>query len=299
MNNIMTHRFKFVDLFAGIGGFHLAMHELGGECVMACEIDRHCREVYHTNFKVNSPKIFDNEMFISDITTIKDEILDGIPDFDLLCAGFPCQPFSQAGHQEGFLDINRGNLFFDILRIIANKRPRAFLLENVRNLLSHDKGATFERIKEEIEYLGYSLDYKIIKASEHGLPQHRPRIYLVGFDRSQLTEEPSRFEWPESVPLRLTMRDIWECQTCDREIGYTLRVGGRCSPYGDRHNWDQYMVDGEIRTLGPKQGLMMQGFPKGHILSPMASRAMKQLGNSVAVSVVKAIGIKMLEYMEK
>jgi DNA (cytosine-5)-methyltransferase 1 len=121
----------------------------------------------------------------------------------------------------------------------------------------------------------------------------------VGFDEARLSDEPSKFEWPEAVPLVLNMKDIWECETCDREIGYTLRVGGRCSPYGDRHNWDQYMVDGEVKTLGAKQGLMMQGFPAHHILSPVSSRAMKQLGNSVAVSVVKAIGEKMLEYMEK
>ena len=136
----------FIDLFAGIGGFHLAFHNLGAECVFASEWDNAARLTYETNFKKISPKIFDQGHFVGDITKINKK---SIPDFDILCAGFPCQPFSQAGYRKGFADI-RGTLFFEIAEIIKIKKPKAFFLENVRGLYSHDGGRTFETIKRAL-----------------------------------------------------------------------------------------------------------------------------------------------------
>ena len=290
--------FTFIDLFAGIGGFHVALERLGGKCVMACEMDKSARAAYRANFEKHSPEIFP-DMFISDVRTLDGELLNSVPNFDILCAGFPCQPFSHAGRQHGFDDAERGNLFFDIMRIMRARRPAACILENVRNLHSHDNGRTFVRIADEISGIGYSMAWKILKASDYGVPQNRPRIYIVGFDREQLTDSAEEFSFPPPVPLLRNMNDIWGSETCDRTIGYTLRVGGRGSPYGNRHNWDHYLVDGTVRRLGPVQGRKMMGLPDNHVLSAAESPAMKQLGNSVAVPVVEAVGAEVLEYMRR
>jgi len=160
-----------------------------------------------------------------------------------LCAGFPCQPFSQAGFKKGFADI-RGTLFFDIAEIIRIKQPKAFFLENVRGLYSHDEGRTFETIKKTLtQKLGYSFHHAIVKASDHGLPQHRPRLFMVGFK-----DLDTEFEFPKTRKLKFTMSDVMKGEV-DREIGYTLRVGGKRSPIDDRRNWDGYIVDGEVRRV--------------------------------------------------
>ena len=224
--------FKFIDLFAGIGGFHLAMHELGGECVFASEIDQYARKTYTHNFKEISPRLFEAGLFNSDIRSI---VPNEIPDFDLLCAGFPCQPFSQAGYKRGFDDIHnseRGNLFFNIADIIEVKRPKAYFLENVRGLINHDRGKTFKLIREILEELGYSFYYQIIKASDYGLPQLRPRTFMVGFRDEEFFKG---FNFPPKQPLKFNMSDVWG-GNCSREIGFTLRVGGRGSSIGDRRN---------------------------------------------------------------
>ena len=164
--------FKFIDLFAGIGGFHLAMHELGGECVFASEIDRYARATYIHNFSKISPQLFEEDCFSNDIRKV---VPEEIPDFDVLCAGFPCQPFSQAGYKRGFNDVHnseRGNLFFNIAEIIEAKKTKAYFLENVRGLINHDRGRTFKLIRNILEEdLGYSFYYQIVKASDYGLPQ--------------------------------------------------------------------------------------------------------------------------------
>ena len=181
-SSIKPPKFTFIDLFAGIGGFHMAMHNLGGECVFASEMDAEARITYEHNYKKISPNLFKNKMFNADIRNI---MPNEIPDFDVLCAGFPCQPFSQAGHKRGFEDSHnsgRGTLFFNIAEIIQEKQPKAFFLENVRGLVNHDGGKTFKIIKDILEVeLGYSIYYKVVKATDYGLPQHRPRIFIVGF----------------------------------------------------------------------------------------------------------------------
>ncbi|MDD4202369.1 MAG: DNA cytosine methyltransferase, partial [Candidatus Omnitrophica bacterium] len=173
-------KLRIIDLFAGIGGFHLAFHNVGAKCVFASEIDKYARKTYEHNFKKMSPDLFKDNMFKGDIQDID---LNEIPDFDILCAGFPCQPFSQIGYRRGFQEkqANRGNMFLEIVKILDAKRPKAFFLENVRHLLKHDGGRTFNIIKKTLEGLGYSFKYKIVKASDYGLPQHRPRLFMVGF----------------------------------------------------------------------------------------------------------------------
>ena len=286
-------KFKFIDLFAGIGGFHLAMHELGGVCVFASEIDQYARKTYIHNFKEISPQLFEAGLFNSDIRSI---VPNEIPDFDLLCAGFPCQPFSQAGYKRGFNDIHnseRGNLFFNIADIIEVKRPKAYFLENVRGLVNHDRGKTFKLIRENLEELGYSFYYQIIKASDYGLPQLRPRTFIVGFRDEEFFKG---FNFPPKLPLRFNMSDVWG-GNCSREIGFTLRVGGRGSSIGDRRNWDSYLVDGKVKQLTYVEARKMQGFPDSFEFPVSPTQAIKQLGNSVAVDAVKGVGKNVITYM--
>ena len=290
---------KFIDLFAGIGGFHLAFHDLGAKCVFASEIDQHARKTYETNLKKISPELFESGNFNDDILKIMDPE-NQVPDFDVLCAGFPCQPFSQAGHKRGFsenLD-SRGNMFFRICDIIKAKRPKAFFLENVRHLIKHDNERTFKTIKKMLEDdLGYTFKAQVVKASDHGLPQHRPRVFIVGFNRDYGDDLPE-FKFPEAIPLKKTMSDIWGGE-CSREVGYTLRVGGRGSGLHDRRNWDAYLVDGKERRLTSKEGKEMMGFPPSYVLPESETQALKQLGNSVAVDAVEATARSILKYLEE
>ena len=283
-------KLTFIDLFAGIGGFHLALHNVGAECVFASEWDEAARLTYQTNFSKISPKLFEEGNFAGDITAIAKK---SIPDFDILCAGFPCQPFSQAGFRKGFADI-RGTLFFDIAEIIRIKKPKAFFLENVRGLYSHDDGRTFETIKKTLtEDLGYTFHHSIVKASDHGLPQHRPRLFMVGFK-----DHDTEFEFPDKRKLKYTMSDVMKGKV-DREIGFTLRVGGKRSPINDRRNWDGYIVDGEVRRLTPNEGKKMQGFPASFKFPVSDSEAMKQLGNSVAVTAIQDYAAAIVESIGK
>lgn len=285
--------YKFIDLFAGIGGFHLALHSLGSECVFASEINPYARKTYIHNHTKNSPDLFKKNNFAGDIKLVD---IDTIPDFDILCGGFPCQPFSQAGYKRGFEDSkeDRGNLFFDIIKIIKKKKPAAFFLENVRHIKNHDEGKTFARVQKMLEDEGYSFKFKMVKASDHGLPQHRPRIFMVGF-RGETTEE-STFKFPEAEPLKMTMSDILG-QPCNKPIGYTLRVGGRGSGLMDRRNWDTYAVEGGVVRLSSTEGRKMMGLPEDFVFPVSETQAMKQLGNSVAVPAVRATAEKIIEYL--
>jgi DNA (cytosine-5)-methyltransferase 1 len=263
-----TPKFTFIDLFAGIGGFHLAGLQNGGKCVMACEIDKAAKQTYLANHEVES--------FVEDIRQLN---VKNIPKHDLLCAGFPCQPFSQAGFKKGFDDI-RGTLFFHIAEIIRVKKPKAFFLENVRHLLNHDNGNTFKKIQETIEGLGYSFYYKVVKASDFGLPQHRPRLFIVGFRNKNI-----KFDFPDKLPLKITMSDVLG-KSCNKTIGFTLRVGGRGSKIDDRRNWDRYLVDGREYKIQTKDGIKMMGFPDDFKFPVSKTQAMKQLGNSVAIPAI-------------
>lgn len=281
---------KFIDLFAWIGGFHLAFHNIGAECVFSSEWDNDARKTYETNFHNLSPELFESGNFVGDIKLINPA---NIPDFDILCAGFPCQPFSQAGFKKWFWE-TRGTLFFDIVKIIQEKQPQAFFLENVRGLLNHDNGKTFAVIKRTIEEeLGYSFFYKIIKASDFWLPQHRPRLFMVGFKDKTID-----FKFPEPIKLTTTMSDIRNGK-CDKEVWYTLRVGGRWSDIKDRRNWDSYMVDWKVIRLWVEEWKKMQGFPLDFVFPVSDTQAMKQLGNSVAVPAIQATAEQMLYFLDK
>ena len=290
----MSKKLKFIDLFAGIGGFHLALKSLGMECVFTSEIDAHARKTYSANFK---DKYLDHpDLFAGDIWKVD---YKKIPDFDILCGGFPCQPFSQAGHKKGFKDNKDGNLFFAIEEVLKTKKPSAFFLENVRHLKNHDEGNTFKVIYKTLQKLNYTFDYKIIRASEFGLPQHRPRIYMVGFYKPRLKDmyNEMSFTFPREKPLKKTMSDIFGGRVTkelnsneERKIGFTLRVGGGKSPIGDRRNWDGYIVNNKVVRISPQQGLEMMGFPKKFKMPVSNHQAMKLLGNSVAVNVIKEIG---------
>jgi DNA (cytosine-5)-methyltransferase 1 len=204
MSKKAKNKFNFIDLFAGIGGFHIAMHENGGQCVFASEIDKFARQTYEHNFKELSPKVFKNGNFNQDITDINLNYKD-IPDFDVLCAGFPCQPFSHAGLKKGF-DDTRGTLFFNIKEIVkakieSNKKnpkvtiPRVLLLENVKGFRNHDKGNTFLRIKEILDELGYEVREEVLNSKHFGVPQNRERIFIVAWYRDLITETNFKFPY--------------------------------------------------------------------------------------------------------
>ncbi len=287
-------QYKFIDLFAGIGGFHLALHKLKVKCVFASEIDPIAREYYIKNFKKISPELFSRNLFNEDIfnTQSKD-----IPNFDILCAGFPCQPFSQIGYKKGFKEKHekRGNLFFEIERIINYKKPKAFFLENVQNIINHDNGKTFRLIEKKIREANYSFYYRKVSACDFNLPQLRPRTFMVGFRDENRDEE--FFKFPEPVELKKTMSDVFQGE-CSREIGFTIRVGGMGSKINDRRNWDEYIVDGKVVRLQAEHGKIMQGFPKNFILPESRTMALKLLGNSVAVNAVHAVAKQMIMYIE-
>jgi len=278
--------YKFIDLFAGIGGFHLAFDNCGAKCVFTSEWNEHARKTYEANFRSKNPEIFASGRFVGDITKVD---IKSIPDFDILTAGFPCQPFSQAGFKKGFSD-TRGTLFHDIVKIIKTKKPEAFFLENVSHLLKHDNGKTFQVIQQTIEKeLGYSFHWKVVRASDFNLPQHRARLFMVGFRNKR-----AHFEFPKPVKLKKTMSDIFDGD-CPKKIGYTLRVGGRGSGINDRRNWDAYLVDGKVKRLTSKEGKKMMGFPHNFKFPVSESQAMKQLGNAVAVSAIQATAAEIIK----
>jgi DNA (cytosine-5)-methyltransferase 1 len=291
----VARAFRFIDLFAGIGGFHIAFEAVGAKCVLVSEWNEPARATYRHNFQARTPAVFSSEKkeakgFVGDITSItgSGEIRALIPDFDVLCAGFPCQPFSQAGLKKG-LEETRGTLFFDILKILDTKKPAAFFLENVRGLLTHESESgvkTMDVIRAQLSKAGYHFSEYLVKASDYGVPQHRPRLFIIGFRDAAAF---SKFERPEAVPLKTTLDEVMGGKT-GREIGFTLRVGGRGSGVDDRRNWDTYLVDGSPKRLTPAEGLALQGFPSWFSFPETVSetQAMKQLGNSVAVPAIQA-----------
>ncbi len=298
----MGKKLTFVDLFAGIGGFHLALKSLDMKCVFACEIDKYARQTYLKNF--NDGFLKDPELFPEDIWSVD---IRKIPDFDLLCGGFPCQPFSQAGYKRGFKDNRNGNLFFSISDILKIKKPKVYILENVSHLKNHDNGKTFKKIYTTLRNLNYTFDYRILRASDYGLPQHRPRVFMVGFYKPLLksTFEELGFTFPRKIKLKKTISDVFGgfCSKDlagkrERRIGFTLRVGGGRSPIMDRRNWDGYIVDKKVIRIKPKQGLKMMGFPKTFGFPVSDHQALKQLGNSVAVNVVKEVGKEVLSHLD-
>ena len=194
---------NFIDLFAGIGGFRIALENNGQKCVFSSEIDKFAREVYYHNF---------GDIPNGDITKID---ANEIPDFDILAAGFPCQPFSYAGKLEGFNDRTRGTLFFDVARILEEKKPKMFLLENVKGLKSHKQGETMNTIIDVLENLGYTVYWTILNSHDFGVPQERQRWYCVGFDKK------IKFEFPHGTKKDTVLRDIIDMDCADEKLKLT------------------------------------------------------------------------------
>lgn len=299
---------KVIDLFAGIGGIRLGVEQAFGsiDCVFTSEIDKHAVTTYKANFK-------DSHIF-GDIKQIDE---NDLPDHDILLAGFPCQPFSQAGLKKGFTD-TRGTLFFDIERILLAKQPKAFLLENVKQLKGHDKGRTFQTIIDHLNKAGYKVFYEILKARDFGLPQNRERIYIVGFLDHSINFE---FPKPTNLPTRVgdildnvvdekyTISDkLWTGHKRRKELnklngkGFGYSLFNKESKYTNTISARYYKDGSEIlieqenknpRKLTPREAARLQGFPEEYVIPVSDAQAYKQFGNSVAVPVIKAIATQM------
>ena len=306
-----TGKFTFIDLFAGIGGMRLAYEAAGGKCVYSNEWNKYSQQTYLTNFG-DQPE--------GDITKVNE---NSIPNHDILVAGFPCQPFSIAGVSKknslgratGFEDKTQGTLFFDVCRILKAKRPKAFMLENVKNLKSHDKGRTFKIILEALEELNYEVRYKVIDGQNY-VPQHRERIIIVGFDRERYGNDIKfSFDNLTMVTPKPVMNDILENNVADK---YTLsdklwtylqnyaakhKAAGNGFGYGiaqknsiSRTLSARYYKDGsEIlieqngrnpRRLTPRECARLQGFPDTFIIPVSDTQAYRQFGNSVVVPMI-------------
>jgi DNA (cytosine-5)-methyltransferase 1 len=316
------HKFTFIDLFAGIGGMRLGFEQVGGSCVFSSEWDKYSQKTYEHNFG-DKPD--------GDITQIE---ADSIPDHDILVAGFPCQPFSIAGvskknslgRDHGFLDKTQGTLFFDVARIISKKRPKAFLLENVKNLKSHDKGKTFKVIYETLDELGYKVYYKVCDG-KYFVPQHRERILIVGMDKS-LFGNDEIFTFPEFKDINNSIKDILEPNVEDK---YTLsdKLWIYLQNYAEKHkakgngfgyglvNLDgisrtlsaRYYKDGsEIlipqeqknpRRLTPRECARLQGFPENFEIVVSDTQAYRQFGNSVVVPLIRSVAEQLINTIDK
>jgi len=269
--------FSFIDLFAGIGGFHSGLAPLGGQCVFASDILPIACETYHLNYGIKP---------FGDITKIH---VNDIPSHDLLCAGFPCQSFSNVG-QKGGLDDPRGEMIYEIFRILKEKKPKAFILENVKGLQSHDQGNTLKFIVENLTSLGYKVKCEILEAKDYGLPQIRKRLFIVGL-RNSVKQE---FSFPAPVKLKYSLAHVMGGKT-EREFGFTVRIGGRRSGISNRYNWDSYIVDGKVRYITPEECMLLQGFKPDFKLAGTMSQRYYQAGNSVPVAIINEIGKELVK----
>ena len=302
-------KIKFIDLFCGIGGFRTAMDQaciennLVPECVFSSDIDPFCQDSYESNF---------GHRPTGDITKVDPKT---IPNHDILYAGFPCQPFSIIGQMKGF-DDTRGTLFFHIANIIKEKKPKAFVLENVKQLVGHNKGQTLKVIIKTLQDLGYHVQYTVLNALDYGLPQKRERVLIVGH------REPIMFSYPSPVRPFKPLSEILEKKIDKKHIAsdyiqqkrkeshtssYKLSIwhenksGNICSyPYscalraGASYNY--LLVNGE-RRLTPREMFRLQGFPDTYKIIANDAQARKQAGNAVPVNLVKAVILKLLPYV--
>jgi DNA (cytosine-5)-methyltransferase 1 len=277
-------KIKYVDLFCGIGSFHHSFKKLNWECVMACDIDDAVKHTYKANYGLWP---------LGDITEICPLT---IPQYDILCAGFPCQPFSQCGKHKGFED-NRGTLFFNIMKFVEINKPRILVLENVQGLLKHDGGKTFARIKRDIETANYSLTYKVVKCSDYGLPQMRKRLIILGVrnDLSIVNHIEKMLNFDE-YRKETTLTNFFGKQF-EKKTAYTIRCGGKHSPIHDKHNWDGYIVDKKEYRLTKEDCLRLQGFSPDFKLCGSNQEHWKQLGNTIPTVITEIIGLNIQKYL--
>lgn len=314
--------FKFIDLFAGIGGIRMAYQNNGGKCVFTSEWDTYAKKTYEANF---------GEVPFGDITQISEK---NIPDHDILLGGFPCQPFSIAGvskkkslgRKHGFLDETQGTLFFDIARIIKHKKPKAFMLENVKNLVSHDKKKTFKVIIKTLEKLGYNVYHKVLNGKYY-VPQNRERIIIVGFKKTVFKSKET-FEFPDPKEANFVFKEILESKVDDK---YTLsdKLWSYLQEHARKHKAKgngfgfgmtdlngisrtisaRYYKDGsEIlipqkgknpRKLTPRECARLQGFPDKFIIPVSNNQAYKQFGNSVVTPLIEAVAKNIVKELSK
>jgi DNA (cytosine-5)-methyltransferase 1 len=313
------HGFRTIDLFAGIGGIRIGFENAGFKTVFANDFEPQCKETYDLNFN-------DSKLIVEDIRKIG---IDDLPEFDFLLGGFPCQAFSIAGYRQGFNDEKgRGNLFFDIARIIDARKPEGFLLENVKNLKSHDGGKTFRIIEETLKNLGYYIKPKVLNSMEYGnIPQNRERIYIIGFKNKDYAD---KFSFPEPVKLSKRINDLLEKNVPEKYYynGKPLyeKLKRFVNEEGKVYQWRrQYVRENKsgvcptltanmgmgghnvpiikdkkgIRKLTPLECARVQGFPENYKMSQISDSALyKQLGNSVSVPVIEAVARQMMSAME-
>ena len=318
-------KFTFIDLFAGIGGFRLAMQAQGGKCVFSSEWNAYSQKTYFSNF---------GDMPFGDIT--KEVTKSYIPEhFDILCAGFPCQPFSIAGvskkkslgRETGFKDKTQGTLFFDVADIISRHRPKAFYLENVKNLTSHDKGNTFRVIRETLEELNYSLHYQVMDGQTY-VPQHRERIMIVGFDKERYHGE-KKFEFPEQHEATRSIKEILD-PNIDPKYTLSDKLWAYLQNYAEKHRAKgngfgyglvdlngitrtlsaRYYKDGsEIlipqgkgqnpRRLSPRECARLMGYPDEYRIDRVSDvQAYRQCGNSVIVPLITAVSEQIIKTLQ-
>lgn len=299
----------FIDLFAGIGGFHQALSQLGAQCVGAAESDQHAASVYRANHGDDFP-------LFTDIRKLDPGLL---PKFDILCAGFPCQSFSMAGNRDGYAAKDKGALFFEIIRIASARKPPLLILENVEGFANHDNGKTADIAIEALSQIGYVTSMEVLNAGDFGLPQQRKRLFLVAHRNDLVRESGQPFVFPKGENKSRTVNDILEhgISSGRSSLGFTKTrgknpidplkpnrvgfVGGRAtqssrvySPKGKGATLcvsasGFYLIDNKPRQLTPRECARMQGFPEKFQLDPCSGRAKKQLGNAVAVPVVAAV----------
>lgn len=313
-----TKEWKTIDLFAGVGGIRLGFENAGFVTAFSNDFEKNCKFTYDENFRTS-------KLIVEDITKIS---TSDIPDADFVLGGFPCQAFSIAGYRHGFKDAKgRGNLFFDVARIIEDKQPTGFLLENVKNLKSHDGGNTYRVIEDTLRELGYTVKSKVLNSMEYGnVPQNRERIYIVGFKDPKKTEA---FEFPEPIPLTKKISDILEKSVDDKYYynGKPLydRLRDDVTEENEVYQWRRQYVrknkkgvcptltanmgmgghnvpivfDGKgIRKLTPRECFRIQGFPDDFRLPKIADSALyKQAGNSVSVPVLERIAKQMMKVL--
>ncbi|MFY8187253.1 MAG: DNA cytosine methyltransferase [Flavobacterium sp.] len=309
---VKNPKFKFIDLFAGIGGFRLAMQNLGGKCVFTSEWDKEAKKTYKANF---------GERPFGDIT--KEETKAFIPDnFDLLCAGFPCQAFSIAGKRGGFED-TRGTLFFDVAEIIKRKQPKAIFLENVKGLTTHDNGKTLQIILNTLEELNYTVFTKIINAKDFGVPQVRERIFIIGFHNEKV-DKIQNFEFPKLENEEVFVNDFIENNVIGYDISkhlqekYLFKKNDGKPQIIDKNSKIQvktlvssyhkiqrltgtFVKDGVtgLRLLSINECKSIMGFPNQFIVPVSRTQAYRQFGNSVAVPAVQATASEILKLINK
>lgn len=310
-NNEDNFQFKYIDLFAGIGGIRMPFQNLGGKCVFSSEIDKYAAQTYEANY---------GEKPSGDITQID---ASTIPNFDILLAGFPCQAFSIAGKRKGFED-TRGTMFFEVERILEEKKPKSFLLENVKGLTNHEHGRTFKIMLDILENkLGYKVYYKILNAKNFGLPQNRERIMIVGFKNHNINFEfPSELNEETKVgdilvdnpDPKYTISDkIWESHQLRKERNRAKGNGfGYClfnenSPYTSTISARYYKDGSEIliaqdgknpRKLTPREAARLQGYPDTFKIVVSDTQAYKEFGNSVPVNMINAVAQSMYKSLK-